>query len=495
LVLLLGVLLGVAGDVLLRVGCVGFGASLWFFCATAAAFLAVRAAGTSSPVSVKWLMLPMIFFAGALAWRDSMVLATANLLALLGIAGLAARRMHSGKVSRGGVVEYSLGLFRPWLFSIGGALKLVATELRLSKRHEGADSERDNMGSRAVVRGLLLLVPLLGLFGVLLALADKQFADFLDQFTDLLVRWIEWKPGPISKDLAGHLILIGAVAWVSVGMLRLLARHHPEDVGKERSRDRWGFGPTETIVILGGLNVLFACFALVQVAHLFAASETSAYQAAQLARNGFFALAAVVGIAAPLMLFVHWALKPDHPAALRQFRIQAAVMTGLLAVFILFALLRMTLYVSVYGLTESRLYGFAFYFWLTFGLVWLARTLLRGRRERFAWGVLVAALVVVALLNLVNPDGLIVRVNTSIPAPPEGLDTNYLCRELSDDAVAPMIDALPGLEIADRQRAAIHLLDRWEKHPEDWRRLTLGRIGARSAVAEATEALSGLMGR
>ena len=53
---------------------------------------------------------------------------------------------------------------------------------------------------------------------------------------------------------------------------------------------------------------------------------------------------------------------------------------------------RMRLYQGAYGLTELRLYTMAFMLWLGVVFGWFAWTVLRGHRERFAWGALTTAL-------------------------------------------------------------------------------------------------------
>src|ERR1044072_8893391 len=105
---------------------------------------------------------------------------------------------------------------------------------------------------------------------------------------------------------------------------------------------------------------------------------------------------------------VHW-LAPGGGE--RVFRIVAGAMVRLVFVIIASALHRMGLYLSAYGLTELRVYTTAFMLWLTAVFGWFGWTVLRGRRERFAFGALTAAVETVVLLHVANPDALIVRVN------------------------------------------------------------------------------------
>lgn len=68
------------------------------------------------------------------------------------------------------------------------------------------------------------------------------------------------------------------------------------------------------------------------------------------------------------------------------------VLVVLLVGVIASAAYRMRLYQDAYGLTELRLYVSVAIVWLTAVLGWLVLTVLRGRRERFAFGTITAGL-------------------------------------------------------------------------------------------------------
>jgi hypothetical protein len=142
----------------------------------------------------------------------------------------------------------------------------------------------------------------------------------------------------------------------------------------------------------------------------------------------------------------------------------------------------MRVYQAQYGLTELRLYTTAFMGWLVLVFLWLAATVLRGKPERFACGALAAGLLVLAGLELLDPDGLIARVNTARAASGRSFDAWYAA-SLSADSVPPLVAALPRLNSADRCVVAGALLDRWPPSDEgDWRSWSLGRARARSLV-------------
>jgi hypothetical protein len=181
------------------------------------------------------------------------------------------------------------------------------------------------------------------------------------------------------------------------------------------------------------------------------------------------------------------------------FRVLGGLLLLLLVVIIASALQRVRAYQAAYGLTDSRFYGAAFLGWLTFLTVWFAATVLRGRRERFAFPALVSGFVFVALLLAVNPDVRVARTNLAraadVPADTvgsgEGVDARYLA-SLSADAVPTLLDALPALPPEPRCVLARGLLERWgpdKVHEPDWRSWNWPTARARGMVGAEAEAL------
>jgi hypothetical protein len=96
-------------------------------------------------------------------------------------------------------------------------------------------------------------------------------------------------------------------------------------------------------------------------------------------------------------------------------------------------------------------------------LFWLAATVLRGRRDAFAFGALASGLATVALLFFLNPDAIVARTNVARMASaeaPAGFDVAY-ATTLSADAVPVLIDALGALPPELQCPLARHMLRRW----------------------------------
>jgi hypothetical protein len=136
------------------------------------------------------------------------------------------------------------------------------------------------------------------------------------------------------------------------------------------------------------------------------------------------------------------------------------------------ALYRMRLYTVEYGLTELRFYTTAFMGWLVLVFGWFVATVLRGRRERFGTGAVLAGWLVLAALNLVNPDALIAGVNFDRFIAGRPLDVAYAA-ELSADALPTLRERIARSGTNEVCAAADALERRWRTERETGRRWTI----------------------
>jgi hypothetical protein len=245
-------------------------------------------------------------------------------------------------------------------------------------------------------------------------------------------------------------------------------------------------GVVEVGIVLGLLNVLFMSFVFVQLRYFFGGSEVVLSSAdmtyAEYARRGFFELSWVAALVLPLLLAVHWLLRKENPAHERIFRALSGGLLLMLFVIMASAVGRMRLYQSEYGQTELRIYVTAFMGWLALVFVWFALTVLRGERERFAYGALVAALAIVGALHVLNPNALIVRTNATLAREHRVFDAAYSA-SLGADAVPALLEALPGLRPHERSEVAARLLEQATSERSDWRSWNWSRSRARNAIA------------
>ncbi|MCR4375219.1 MAG: DUF4173 domain-containing protein, partial [Acidobacteria bacterium] len=184
---------------------------------------------------------------------------------------------------------------------------------------------------------------------------------------------------------------------------------------------------------------------------------------AEYARQGFFELVFAVVLVVPVLLAADWCLDRSVRRDVLVFLGLAGVQIALVLAIAASALQRLRLYHATYGLTESRFYAMVLLIWIGAILFWLAATVLRGRRDRFAFGTLASGLATVALLFVISPDAAIARANVARLASadaPVRFDVAY-ATSLSADAVPVLIDALPALPRDVQCALARHLLRRW----------------------------------
>jgi hypothetical protein len=462
--LVAGVVLGAAGDALLRApGPVGLNLSLWVASvAVAALVLRRRAALALDRGRVAWLVIGVLFAAG-LAWRDAPPLKLLALGSATLTFALAAHRPGASWVRRAGVLRYAgalaLGALHAWTAPM---LALVDATRSPSRVETGRAAGWRR--AAAVARGLLIATPLIVVFGALFMSADAVFAELVANALRFDFEWI-----------ASHIVLFSILAWLSTGYLRgfVTGTDLSPLRGLRRDGAPFAFAPkrptlgiTEVATALTAVDLLFLLFVIVQFRYLFGGDAlvqvTPGLTYSEYARRGFFELVFAVVLVVPVLLAADWLLAGRIPRDAFVFRGLAGVQIGLVLAIAASALQRLRLYHASYGFTESRFYAMALLIWIGAMLLWFAATVLRNRRESFAFGALVAGLAAVALLFAINPDSIIARTNVARLASADAarFDVAYATR-LSGDAVDVLIDALPALPPDVQCRLARHLLRRW----------------------------------
>ncbi len=498
-VLVVGLVLGIAGDVLLR-GRGGPG--LNFFLLLAALGVAVRVLSRRAGLALSRESLVLIgvgvAFGATLMFRASGPLRAMAFLAAAVAFALPALRAGTAWLRRSGVSEQIMAMVLAGANGLVGAFRLIGAGMATTPAGSPAPGEADTRSAGAVLRGLLLGIPFLFLFGALFMSADRIFSDLVTG----LVRFD-------LEEIASHLFLTAVITWLGCGYLTgFLSGTRPSFL-PETLPSRPRVGIIEIGIALGLVNILFLLFVTVQFRYLFGGSGlvevTPGLTYAEYVREGFEQLAMACALVLPSLLAADWLLHSRGRQDGLIFRIMAGILLLLLLVIIASAFQRVRVYQAAYGLTDSRFYGAAFLGWLTLLTVWFAGTVLRGHRERFAFPALVSGFGFVALLLAVNPDVRIARTNlaragammtgTGGATEGEGVDARYLV-SLSADAVPTLMDALLALPEEPRCVLARGLLEQWGpegKHPPDWRSWNWPEARARQRVERDSESLRAMV--
>jgi Domain of unknown function (DUF4173) len=507
--------LGLTADLLLRATPWGINVLLWAGALTAAVVaLSARKSGSGKGGNIlfredgRGLVLLILCFAAAFAWRDSTTLKSLDLLSLLLALALLAWRANANRIRRAGITEYALQVGFVVINVLFAFFPLVLTDVRWKEVGRGGWSRH----ALAVLRGVVIAVPLLFVFGLLFMAADAVFEGIINNTLHI-----------DPANLFTHLFLITFFTWIIGGYLRYVIMGEEKwlaepdtpfrpstdaqaaanvsgetkaSAANNVSQDasfRPRLGIVEIGVVLGLLNLLFLSFVVVQVRYFFGGAalvlSTTGLTFAEYARRGFFELVTVAALVLPLLLAAHWLLRKENPAHERIFRALAGLQVLLLFVIMASAVGRMRLYQTEYGLTELRIYTMAFMGWLALVFVWFVLTVLRGERERFMYGAIIAAFLTVGVLHVINPDALIVRTNTAQARAGRSFDSVYVSM-LSSDAVPALVEALPTMNHYDQCMVTTSLLRRYDElGHQDWRSWNLSRAQARRLIEERTAAL------
>jgi hypothetical protein len=423
---------GLIADQFLRGGSVGLGASLTFTAAAAALIFA----GRIVRLEARLLAAAVVLFGTWLSLRASPWLLVPDIAVALVLLAVAASLASRGSVLDLGIAEVAARGVSATLHGIAG-VAFIARPVTHTRSRVSALAP--------VARGFVIAIPIAVVLAVLLASADPIFASFFNLNFDF---------GRLALDVI--FVLIGSLAMA--GLLRLAAAEPIDRV----DGPTWRLGTTEAVVVLGMLNSIFAAFAIAQ---LMAASGTGAdtlraagITYADYARSGFFQLLWVAGITLVVLVLFSRVTGFAHRTARITFLVLAEVAIALTLLIVLVASQRLSLYEAAYGFTMLRLYSHVFAGLIAVVFLLLAADL-AGWFPRRRWFVGVSAICALALLaglNVVNPEALVVGLNIDRAAQTHKIDAQYF-RELSSDATPALLAGTskldPGLR-PDVQAAA-----------------------------------------
>jgi Domain of unknown function (DUF4173) len=485
-ILEVSVVLGILADSLLRETPFGLNILLWLSALVLAIiFLGLRNKSETLNLQTVALHGALIFFAACFAWRDSEQLKLLEGLAIFTI--LAVLMLPTMKIAThlAGVSQYGFAFvltavnaaFSPFLLLIEDIAWKTFPQTGLTKH------------IISVFRGLLIAAPILLVFGGLFMAADAVFEGIIQNT-------FNFDP----KLLVAHSITIAAFSWLVAGYLRgsliagfpkmqdievtknelriqpLSVTQHTTDepIAKDEPKTEapkldetskqtpWNWqkmdnsmipsfmtlGMIEITIVLGLINLLFLAFVIVQTPYLFGGfdlvQQTADLKLADYARRGFGELVAVAALVLPILLTSHWLLRRENLKNELIFRVLAGIQIGLLFVIMLSAAQRLFVLTGNlgYGLTVVRLYPMVFMIWLAVVFILFGVTVLRNRRQHFAWEALWSAMLILGVMHFFNPDDYIARTNIRLMQEGRGFDAAYH-QTLSADATPALLNAIP----------------------------------------------------
>lgn len=458
-------LLGVGGDILLRGADLRLGATLWIVLVVTGAIVAHgmrsdRGNEASGGRERVILLAALLLAASGFVLRDDPMLFSIDLMSVLVLGALLA---WSGRGERLASFQIDDGV-RATLTALWGAFAGAVRVLRLGLSDPAEEGEVSSRRARRrdFVVGAVIAVPPILIVASFLGAADPVLGEWLASWSAI-----------VSEETLEHLLVIGVIGWAAAGWLGSIARGD--------AAERAGPGPIRADTVfariapsLYGLSGLLAIYLGLQARVLFGGAAylaaTGGLTVAEYARAGFFDLAAVSAVVLGVLLVADRVLDQARAADARHFRTAGTLLLLLVSILIVSALARMGLYVRYFGLSTERLYALAAMLGIGVALGWFGWTVLRGQRSRFGPGLLVATGLWVVLLNVSNPEAIVVRVNVERAVGGKPFDVPYH-RALSADALPALGAALQVLPSAPCMalRDALAQDSRARRHePSDW---------------------------
>jgi hypothetical protein len=205
-IILAAVVIGVAADALLHVDHWGINVLAFNLVFVSAAFVLMRkfAREMLTPHTYA-LFVAQLFFAACFAWRAAPELRVACTGAILCIMSAQVIPALGVTTRLAGVFHYAIGFIWSAISSVIGLFLVIFDDIEFSS----IESKGWQKHLFSVTRGILLVTPLLLLFGALFAAADAAFEGLVNRVFNFEF-----------EDIVQHFMLFAVFAWFSAGYLR-----------------------------------------------------------------------------------------------------------------------------------------------------------------------------------------------------------------------------------------------------------------------------------
>jgi hypothetical protein len=396
----------------------GIGFTLFIVAGTAAFFAISYYIKKPVRGDLLWLFPILIFFAGMVSVRSSPLLTALNVLACLGLMLLIMEVSVKGSLRAFNPLDY-LKVLIPFK-AIDPFIQTLASALSMRKHMS------DQKNYTQIVRGLVITIPILLIFGSLLASADPIF----QKYASLLTIW------NFSEEDIGRIIvfIIISVAGTAFFSYSFFGKADEVQTQKEQSRP---FGQIETAILLGSVNILFLAFIVIQITYLFGGESNIISQGltyADYARHGFFELVAVAALSYLILIIAERVIEKNADTHSPLFRVLSTALILQVGIIMVSAFYRMWLYEEAFGFTTLRVYVHAFIVLLAIVFVCLLyKIVVENKDSTFALRTFLAVAIFVVGMNFFNPDLFIAQKNLERFSATGKLDTGYLT-QLSADA-------------------------------------------------------------
>ncbi|MDX9863752.1 MAG: DUF4173 domain-containing protein [Anaerolineaceae bacterium] len=452
-----GAILGWGVDLLFWQKSPGISIAIWVILALAALFLLARIEKTRHSSFSLLLGLGIILMTAVTALRMESFTRFINTSLALGGLILLAATFTSGHWFYYRVVDY----FIPIIVTIFGGFERPGKVLTQSTGEE-SDPEKKSALSRVmrhllpVLRGLLIAAPIVLILGALLSSADMAFAKKLEDFFKLF----DLKRLPEYLFRIFYIIVL-AYTFTGIFLQAVLPKKTADRPDHKRTWVKPFLGWTESAIVLGSINLLFAFFVTIQFRYLFGGTNNINelnFTYAEYARKGFGELVTVAVLSLLIYLCLAAVTRTNNQAQKRGFSTLSTLLMALVLVMLASSLQRMLLYEGAYGFTRLRTYTHVFIFCLAALLIATIALELTGNRGRFGLALLLFSFTFAIALGVMNVDGFIANQNIQRTLAPHSarraLDGSYLT-DLSSDAVPILVQAYNNPDLNKRNHEVL----------------------------------------
>ena len=234
------------------------------------------------------LLVPILFFAGISFIRQEPLSMFVSFVFTLGLMGVLAGTFLGGRWPWYSLADYVVSYLKLAASVVARPVLFWSERKKQAGETPAPAVPPSRSGLKrfwAVLRGVLIAIPIIAVFAALLASADLVFAQRLQDFVRLFR--LENLPEYIFR---GVYILIGAYALCGIFLHAALKSQDEKPAGSEKPLVAPFLGFTEAAVVLGAVVVLFALFAVVQFQYFFGGQTNigvQGYTYAEYARRGF----------------------------------------------------------------------------------------------------------------------------------------------------------------------------------------------------------------
>lgn len=446
--LLTALFLGIAFDILFWDKTPGISFSIYAVLCLAGGYLLLRQQNIRPAVMSLALLAPILFFAVMSFNRLEPFTLLLNYVLTLFFMAVLAMSYRTGKWFDFGIIDYVVHFV---LLAIN-MLRFGWSQIFNQDPRKPVSGERNPSPFWPIVRGIVIALPILLVFGALFASADLVFARKLEDLGALL-----------SLQNLGEYIIRGVFILIAAYLLAGVFNYPTREYIR---RDRPLLAPflsfTEAAIILGSIVLLFSAFVVVQFQYFFSGQANISLEGftySEYARRGFGELVAVAALS--LLLF-----QALNVITRRKTSVQKKVFSGLgiglvalVIVILVSSFQRLYLYEAAYGFTRSRTYAHVFIIWLGLLLLTVVGLEVFNRQRRLAAAAVIILTGFAISLNILNVDAFIARQNIRIAGQGKELDASYLA-SLSNDAVPVLVKnfSAAGLDPDTRSRIEASLV-------------------------------------